>query len=120
TTAAPTTAPPTTVAPTTDTTAPANPVPPEVQAAIIQACNTLASTLQPFGVDLSPLTLGCALVAQGQGSLLLSAFLSSPVLGCTALAGVAALANPTILNGCIAFAMAIQPYSSYIAGLIPT
>ena len=110
----------TTVAPTTSTTVSTNPVPPEVQMAIITACNTVAAVFTPFGVDLSPLTLGCSAAVSGQGSFLLQLFLANPQLGCTALAGVPVANNPVVATGCVAFATALQPYSSIIAGFVPS
>jgi hypothetical protein len=107
----------TTTMPTTTTTV--NPVPPEVGQAIVAACNTLSMVVSPLGVDISPLTIACQAVADGQGSFLLQTFLISPQLGCIFLAGADAN-NPVVQAGCVAFAAAIAPYSSIIASLIPT
>jgi hypothetical protein len=103
---------------TTTTTTPTNPLPPEVVQAITTACNTLGTTVQPLGVDISPLVIGCTLIANGQGSFLLQTFLISPQLGCTFLAGASAN-NPAVAAACVTFATAIQPYSSQLAALIP-
>jgi hypothetical protein len=113
-----TVAPTTTLAPTT-TTQPANPIPPAVAAAITTACNTFAAAVAPFGVDVSPLVLGCGLVANGQGGFLLQTFLISPSLGCAALAGIPGANNPFVAAGCITFATSLAPFTSIIAGLIP-
>ncbi len=115
-----TVAPTTTLAPTTTTTTqPANPIPPEVAQAITQACNDLAATVGPLGVNLGPLTIACAAVVNGQGPLLFQAFLNSPQLGCLLLAGFPLASDPQVAQACIDFATAIQPYSSIIGGLIP-
>jgi hypothetical protein len=126
TTAAPTTtttAAPTTTLPPTTTTEPPNPIPPAVQQVILTACNTLATTVGPLGVDTGPLTLACALTAAGQGSLLIQLFLADPSLGCLALAGAsmsAPIIGPVISAACVTFATALAPYTSLLAPLIPS
>jgi hypothetical protein len=114
-----TTAAPTTTLASTTTTEPPNPIPPGVQAAILTACNTLAGTIGLFGADASMLTLACSLTVQGDGSVLIQLFLESPSLGCLALAGVPLANNPIIAAGCVAFATAIQPFTSMLSPLIP-
>jgi hypothetical protein len=87
-----------------------------VVAAIETACNTLATTVAPLGVNTAPLVIGCTAFANGQGSFLLQTFLISPQLGCALLTGQPVVSDPLVAAGCTAFATAIQPFSSWIAG----
>jgi hypothetical protein len=122
TTAAPTTTAPTTTASTASTTTTTTPppvLPPEVRQAVGAACDTLATTVAPLGVDLGPVNFMCQGIANSQGSVLLSLFLISPQLGCLALAGEPGVNNPVIMAACVTFATAIQPYSSQLSALIP-
>ncbi len=107
----------TTTIPTTTTTV--NPIPPAVGQAILAACNTLGATASLLGADITPLVFACQLIVAGQGSFLLQLFLQDPSLGCGFLTGVPVLNIPLLQAGCLTFAAAIQPFTSYIAPLIP-
>ena len=66
------------------------------------------------------LTVACAGAVNGTGPQLLRTFLTSPTLGCVALAGpVTAILLP-VATACQDFATAIQPYSSVLGGALPT
>jgi hypothetical protein len=51
--------------------------------------------------------------------MLFQAFLISPQLGCLLLADYPLAGEPAVQTACVAFAVAIAPYTSIIAGLIP-
>jgi hypothetical protein len=95
-----------------------NPVPPEAAAAITQACNDLAAVVQPFGVNTAALTISCAAAVNGDGPTLLRQFLTSPQLGCIALAGPVTALIPKVATACQEFTTAIQPYSALLGGVL--
>src|SRR4051812_17830021 len=88
-----------------------NPIPPQAASAVTQACNDLAAAVKPAGVDVTALTVACGAAVSGQGPALLRTFLTSPTLGCIALAGAVVALEPQVSAACTQFANAIQPYS---------
>ena len=94
------------------------PLPAPAATAITTACNDLATSLQPFGVNTLALTTTCNAAVQGQGSQLLRTFLAAPQLGCIALAGPVTTLIPAVSTACQTFAAAIQPYSALLGGAL--
>ena len=81
-----------------------NPIPPQAASAMTQACNEFAAAVKPAGVDVTALTIACSAAVAGQGPTLLRTFLTSPALGCVAVAGAVVALEPQVSAACTQFA----------------
>jgi hypothetical protein len=94
------------------------PLPAPANTAVTTACNDLAVAVQPYGVNTLTLAATCTAAVNGTESYLLRVFLTSPQLGCSALAGPITALLPPVATACQQFAAAIQPYSSMLGGAL--
>jgi hypothetical protein len=114
----PLTAPPLTLpAITVPGSTPANPIPPQVGDAVMQACDQLAQVVKQGGGDASSLSLACSTLVNGGGGAQLAALLESPSLGCIEASSLTQ-GNAQLAAACNQLATALQPYSSQLGGAL--